>query len=256
MAQEPRGARYTVRKALRRFGISTRALVALVGICVMLGAAGVFWLSTQEIGAVRIERGQQGQGQGDVMEQREGESEGDSAGQSGGKAEDENDQGRDANGTHAIPATIVVHVDGAVRNPGVYAIAGDAPRAMDAVEQAGGLEDDANTDSVNLAAVISDGEKVHIPRIGEETPATMQSAQTVGQQSDTLPNASDPAGLVNINTADANELKSLSGVGDATAAAIIEDREAQGPFASPEDLMRVSGIGEKKFAKIRDHICV
>ncbi len=254
MAQEPRGARYTVRKALRRFGISTRAVVAVVGICVMLGAAGVFWLSTQEIGAVRIERGQQGQDQGGVMEQREGESE--DAGQSGGKAEDEKNQGRDANGTHATPTTIVVHVDGAVRNPGVYAIAGDAPRAMDAVEQAGGLDDDANTDSVNLASVISDGEKVHIPRMGEETPVTMESAQTAGQQSDTLPNASDPAGLVNINTADANELKSLSGVGDATAAAIIEDREAQGPFASPEDLMRVSGIGEKKFAKIRNHICV
>jgi len=48
----------------------------------------------------------------------------------------------------------------------------------------------------------------------------------------------------------------LSGVGEATAAAIIEDRESKGPFTSPEDLMRVSGIGEKKFAKIKDHICV
>ena len=61
---------------------------------------------------------------------------------------------------------------------------------------------------------------------------------------------------MNINTASADELKSLSGVGDATAAAIIQDREQNGPFAAPEDLMRVSGIGEKKFAKIQDAICV
>ena len=61
---------------------------------------------------------------------------------------------------------------------------------------------------------------------------------------------------MNINSATSSELQVLSGVGEATAAAIIEDRESKGPFTSPEDLMRVSGIGEKKFAKIKDHICV
>ncbi|MBM6775245.1 ComEA family DNA-binding protein, partial [Olsenella profusa] len=61
---------------------------------------------------------------------------------------------------------------------------------------------------------------------------------------------------VNINTADVAELDELPGVGEATAAAIVEDRERNGPFAAPEDLMRVSGIGEKKFEKLEGLICV
>lgn len=65
-----------------------------------------------------------------------------------------------------------------------------------------------------------------------------------------------PSGLVNINTASAEELDALPGVGPSTAAAIVEEREANGPFSSADDLMRVSGIGEKKFAKLKDHVCV
>ena len=113
---------------------------------------------------------------------------------------------------------VVVHVDGAVAAPGVYELAVDA-RVNDAVAAAGGLLSEADTSTINLAA---------------------SAAPT----------------LVNINTATSEELQRLSGVGEATAAAIIEDRQANGPFSSPEDLMRVSGIGEKKFAKIKAHICV
>ena len=61
---------------------------------------------------------------------------------------------------------------------------------------------------------------------------------------------------MNINTADVAALQTLSGVGEATARAIVADRDKNGPFASLEDLMRVDGIGEKKFAKIRDSICL
>ena len=61
---------------------------------------------------------------------------------------------------------------------------------------------------------------------------------------------------MNINSAGTDELDALPGVGPSTARAIVEDREANGPFAMPEDLMRVSGIGEKKFAKLKSSICV
>lgn len=150
---------------------------------------------------------------------------------------------------------VVVHVDGAVAAPGVYELAEDA-RVNDAVAAAGGLLSEADTSTINLAAPVSDGVKVHIPT-SEELSAGAQGAS--GESG----NAGAPAGsasaaptLVNINAATSEELQRLSGVGEATAAAIIEDRHANGPFSSPEDLMRVSGIGEKKFAKIKAHICV
>ena len=151
--------------------------------------------------------------------------------------------------------SVVVHVDGAVAAPGVYELS-EGARVNDAVAAAGGLLSEADTSTINLAAPVSDGAKVHIPT-SEELSAGTQGASG---ESD---NAGMPAGsasaapsLVNINTATSEELQRLSGVGEATAAAIIEDRQANGPFSSPEDLMRVSGIGEKKYAKIKAHICV
>ncbi|MDO4796642.1 MAG: helix-hairpin-helix domain-containing protein [Coriobacteriales bacterium] len=244
MAQESASMRNGVRKAMRRYGVSMKAIVACVGICVMLGAAGVYWLYTKDAGVVHLER-----------DQEAGEDE--SPTDDGGRAQDgDKPQEKQTSASSPTPTCVVVHVDGAVHNPGVYAIEDETPRVMDAVEQAGGLSDEADTSAVNLASPITDGEKVHIPCDGEEAQLQPQAAQTAVQTSQSQFTQDNNAGLININTANADELKSLSGVGDATAAAIIEDRESQGPFTSPEDLMRVSGIGEKKFSKIRDHICV
>lgn len=142
---------------------------------------------------------------------------------------------------------VVVHVDGAVAAPGVYEIADATPRVTDAVEAAGGLAPDADTTAINLAAVLSDGQKVHIPVRGEEPAAAVSEAALEAHAS---------AGPVNINTATAEELQTLPGVGEVTARAIVEERERGGPFASPEDLMRVSGIGQKKFERLREQICV
>ena len=146
-----------------------------------------------------------------------------------------------------VDPPVVVHVDGAVATPGVYELPAGA-RAADAVEAAGGLLDGADLTGVNLAAHVADGEKVHIPAEGEEPPATaiVSGVTATGAQD----------GVVNINTADAAELATLPGVGEATAQAIIEDRERLGPFATPEDIMRVSGIGEKKYERMRDRIRV
>lgn len=160
------------------------------------------------------------------------------------------DEGAAAKSEPVAEKTIVVHVDGAVAQPGVFTLV-DGSRVNDAVLAAGGLTEEADTSTTNLAAPLADGAKVHIPTSDElAAPVSAEGGGATGAAS------ASSNGLVNINTATSADLQTLSGVGEATAAAIIEDREANGPFTSPEDLMRVSGIGEKKFAKIKDHICV
>ncbi len=141
---------------------------------------------------------------------------------------------------------VVVYISGAVASPGVYSLS-EGSRVNDVVELAGGFLENAEPSSVNLARVISDGEQISIPTVEqiEESRASQSSASTAAV-----------SGLVNINTADITALQTLSGIGEATAQAIVDDREKNGPFASLEDLMRVDGIGEKKFAKIRDSICL
>lgn len=139
------------------------------------------------------------------------------------------------------PVTLVVHVDGMVGTPGVYELT-EGARVSDAVTAAGGLAEGADTSSLNLAAPLADGEKVYVPAEGEEATTSSEGASS--------------GGLVNLNNASVEQLDELPGVGEATAHAIIEDREANGPFTTPEDLMRVSGIGEKKFAKLEGMICV
>lgn len=160
----------------------------------------------------------------------------------------------------ATASRIVVHVDGAIMDPGVYELDVSEPRVNDAVLAAGGLAADADTSSVNLAGSVADGDKVHIPRAGEavaQDPAALANGSG-GEGSGLSPEggASLTTRLVNINTATAEELDCLPGVGPSTAQAILEDRKSNGPFTSVEDLMRVSGIGEKKFAKLRGSICV
>lgn len=139
------------------------------------------------------------------------------------------------------PVTLVVHVDGMVGTPGVYELT-EGARVSDAVTAAGGLAGGADTSSLNLAAPLADGEKVYVPAEGEEATTSSEGVSS--------------GGLVNLNNASVEQLDELPGVGEATARAIIEDREANGPFTTPEDLMRVSGIGEKKFAKLEGMICV
>ena len=152
----------------------------------------------------------------------------------------------------SVAASIFVHIDGAVVAPGVYELTGSLPRVNDAVIAAGGLAGDADTSALNLAAVLSDGEKIHVPRQGEAI-ASGQASSGPASGSD---GGASSSGVININTATAEELDSLPGIGPSTAAAIVEDRERNGPFASPEDLMRVSGIGEGKFSKLKDQIRV
>lgn len=146
-----------------------------------------------------------------------------------------------------VAPTIAVHVSGAVAAPGVYELE-EGARVADAVELAGGILEGAAENALNLARVLNDGEQVVVPT-AEEHAAQQAAAEASG-------GAAGVGGKVNINTASAEQLDTLPGVGESTAQKIIADREANGPFSSPEDLKRVSGIGDKKYAELADLITV
>ena len=150
-------------------------------------------------------------------------------------------------------AEVYVDVDGAVVSPGVYRLK-EGARVSQAIDAAGGLSAEADVTGLNRASKVADGQKIYVPKVGE------QQAVTAGGGADggavVTSGANDAAGLVNINTASAAELQTLSGIGPSMAQSIIDERTKNGPFASVDDLKRVSGIGEKKLAKIKDCICV
>lgn len=154
------------------------------------------------------------------------------------------------------PQLIAVYVCGAVNSPGVYELE-DGSRICDALDAAGGFTGDADENYVNLAARLSDGTKLLIPT-EEETARGAVIADTPSFDSGTQQSLgdSDQKSLVNINTATKEELKSIPGIGDGIAGKIVRYREEKGSFKSCEDIMKVSGIKEKLFSKIRDYITV
>ncbi len=135
------------------------------------------------------------------------------------------------------PETTILHVAGAVHEPGIVELE-TGSRVVDAIEGAGGPTDDAQLDALNLAEIVNDGQYILVPDEHSETNA----AASPGSPG---PPTSGPAGAatVNLNTADATELETLPGVGPATAAQIIAHREQHGPFTQLADIEAVSGIG-------------
>ena len=148
--------------------------------------------------------------------------------------------------TTVPPGPVVVHVAGAVGAPGVQRLPAGA-RVIDAVDAAGGLLPDADASRVNLAAELVDGTQVYVPAIGEVAPAAVAGATATGGEG---------SGPIDLNIADAVALETLPGVGPATAAAIIDHRERNGPFVSVDGLLEVRGIGEAKLAQLRDLVRV
>lgn len=155
------------------------------------------------------------------------------------------------------PAEIFVDVCGAVVHPGVYEMEGDS-RIFQAIEAAGGFLPEAATRLVNQAQPVSDGQQIYVPTQeeaeAEDFPATEGSSFT-GDDSDNSTEDETP-GAVNINTADAAALKTLNGIGDAKAQAILSYREEHGAFSTVEEIMQVPGIKESTFSAIKDKIAV
>ena len=146
-------------------------------------------------------------------------------------------------------AEVYVDVDGAVVSPGVYRLK-DGARVAQAIDAAGGLAPEADVTGLNRASKVVDGQKIHVPTVGEQQASIAEVGVDGGASASS--GVSGATGLVNINT----ELQTLSGIGPSMAQSIIDERTKNGAFASVDDLMRVSGIGEKKLAKIKDSICV
>lgn len=178
-------------------------------------------------------------------------------------------------------APIRLHVAGAVRKPGVYALPSWA-RVTDAIKKAGGATPDADLEAINLADFVRDGEQLRVPFRGRreslqihrptpEPPAVVPSeggsrpgrypftrrgsaapvSLSVRRPAPTQPAAPGP---VNLNTATREELERLPGVGPTTADRILTYRIEQGPFLRPEDLMNVKGIGEVRFGRLRPYV--
>ena len=145
------------------------------------------------------------------------------------------------------PASIFVYVTGWVRNPGVYEFH-QGERVIDALRVAGGAKRGADLTSVNLAAFLTDAQQVTIVKKGAAQPGGAAGLGGAG------PGGS--GGPVNINTATLEELETLPGIGPALGQRIIDFRTAHGPFRSVDDLLNVSGIGEKRLADLRPGITV
>ncbi len=148
-----------------------------------------------------------------------------------------------------VGGAIFVHLLGAVQRPGLYQLR-EGDRGIDAVAAAGGFAETADQSQLNLARPLSDGEQIHVPAIGE-TPSP--GAGTVGAG---VGGGGTVAGKVNLNTADLAALDTLPGVGPATAKAIVDWRDANGRFTAVEDLLSVTGIGDKTLAELRDLVTV
>ena len=163
------------------------------------------------------------------------------------------------------PVAIRVHVTGAVAKPGVVTLPSGAI-VQDAIEAAGGLTDAAVPGDLNLAAPVGAGMQVKVGSQGEEShvsageqpagPKASGQSNTGGQGSSAAGSGDNAGGRVNLNTATAEELETLPGIGPVTAAAIIAWREEHGGFTAATELQEITGIGPKTFTKLEPHVTV
>lgn len=163
---------------------------------------------------------------------------------------------------------ILVHVSGAVNKEGIVELKVNS-RISDAIEKAGGIRDDANTENINLAYKLEDGMKIHIPTKQEiENTNKIHMSETIQDKSENYITTSSGISTnqeetetakntkVNINTATQTQLETLPGIGPSTATKIITYRKEKGKFVKIEDIKEVNGIGDSKFEKIKNYITV
>lgn len=169
------------------------------------------------------------------------------------EGETEQEKSKDNSGKEEIPLKdkkIAVDIKGEVKKPGVYYV-NDGSIILDLINEAGGTTNKANLDLINRAEKLKENECIVIPSVDDIN-------KDVGVATNSLTNSSSKKddGKVNINTADADELNKLNGVGPSKANAIIKYREENGLFKSVEDIKNVSGFGEATFEKIKDSISI
>lgn len=155
-------------------------------------------------------------------------------------------------------AVLVVHVTGSVQRPGVVELTSGA-RVRDAVEAAGGLSAEADTVRINLARPVSDGERIWVPAPGQDEPLPVGPSGTdpagvAGPAGGAAPGAGSSTAVVDLNTADQPGLEQLPGVGPKTAQAILAWRQEHGRFSAVEELLEISGIGERTLERLRPHV--
>ena len=149
---------------------------------------------------------------------------------------------------------IVIHIAGAVKKEGVYEIM-EGSRVADVIEIAGGLLDDSDISSVNLAEIVYDGTKIYIPKKNEEIKNDSQIVNNNKVDNDNSSNKNNKTSTnsqkININSATQTELETLPGIGPSTAMKIIEYRNNNGKFKNIDEIRKVTGIGENKYEKIK-----
>lgn len=156
--------------------------------------------------------------------------------------------------TSALTNKVYVHVCGAVQKPGVYQLStGD--RIFQAVDAAGGASKEADPSALNLAAPIKDGEQIYLPKVGE-LPKYRPQSDVSGASGRTSRKQRKPVWPLDLNQAGSSDLEAVPGIGPSMAARIAAFRDQNGPFASVDDLSKVSGIGPKKLEQFRDYLCV
>lgn len=152
-----------------------------------------------------------------------------------------------------IEEKIVIYITGAIKNEGIYDMEKNS-RIADCIEKAGGLTEEANIENINLAYILEDGMKIHIPKkhenINEIKDYTNDYLAKDSAVSETLKNTSKDE-RININTATQTELETLPGIGPSTAIRIIEYRTENGKFNNIEDIKKIRGIGDSKFLQIK-----
>lgn len=142
-----------------------------------------------------------------------------------------------------------VDISGAVVNPGVYEVDSQT-RLFQVIEMAGGLTENADVDSLNRAEIVYDGQKIIVGTLGEPSAAASESSGSQSAQSGIT------NGKVNLNLAGSATLQTIPGIGPSKAGRIIDYRNTNGRFRKIEDIMNITGIGEKTFESIKDYITV
>ena len=178
---------------------------------------------------------------------------------------EENKEQKDDNSKEQIVngGGIFVHIDGYINNPGVYEIK-ENDRIKTLIDKAGGFKEGYSIKNINLAAKLSDGDKIYIPSVSEEknsennnnininSSGKGQNVKTDRNNVSIMKNNSK----ININTANISELKQITGIGESTANKIIDYRENVGKFKKIEDIKEVKGIGDAKYESLKNKITI